>query len=136
MSALLANKTFNVTIVSRKESIATFPYGVDVKKVDLSSQQDLVEAFKDQDAIICTLNDAAVSAQTGLIEAAVEAGVKRFIPSEWANIDLKASVPELEEGITRRLSIIELLDQKAKDAAVTGKVFHWTAVNCGVFFDW
>ncbi len=74
--------------------------------------------------------------QVQLIEAAVEAGVKRFIPSEWGSIDIPAPVPEMEEAMAGRWAVIDFLKQKAKEAEAEGKDFHWTAVNCGIFFDW
>ena len=136
VEALLTNKTFKVTILSRLESTATFPSGIEVKKVDFTSQHALVRALESQHAVICILNDLAGGVQFQLIEAAVEAGVKRFIPSEWGSSDIVASVPELENSFEERSKIIELLERKAKEATVAGKEFHWSAVNCGVFMDW
>ncbi|KAH8597272.1 hypothetical protein B0O99DRAFT_540953 [Bisporella sp. PMI_857] len=136
VKALLANEAFNVSAISRPDSSATFPSGVEVRKADYTSHAALVEALKGQDAVICGLNDNAFGIQYNIIEAAIEAGVIRFIPSEWGSIDIKAPVPELEESVAERFKIIEFLDQKARDAKANGTVFHWTAVNNGVFFDW
>jgi hypothetical protein len=107
-----------------------------VKKVDFISHSALVEALTGQDALICTLNDDASGIQVQLIEAAVEAGVKRFIPNEWGGSEMIAPVPELEALMAAKRAIIDLLKQKAAEAAAAGKVFHWTGVDDGVFFDW
>jgi hypothetical protein len=97
LSALTASGLFNVSVLSRTESTATFSPGIIVKKVDFTSHSALVSALKGQDALICTLNDGAAALQAPLIEAAVEAGVRRFIPSEWGGSDVHSSVPEVEQ---------------------------------------
>ncbi|KAH8588342.1 hypothetical protein B0O99DRAFT_639549 [Bisporella sp. PMI_857] len=136
VEALLANGAFNVSALSRSDSSAKFPSGVEVKKADYTSHNSLVEALKGQDAVICSLNDKILSIQYKIIEAAIEAGVIRFIPSEWGQIDVKPPVPELEEDFQERLKIIDFLDQKALNTKNKERVFHWTAVNNGIFFDW
>jgi hypothetical protein len=46
-------------------------------------EAELVHAFKGQDAVISVVGLAAVRQQKLFIDAAVKAGVKRFIPSEF-----------------------------------------------------
>lgn len=107
-----------------------------MKKADLSSHASLVEALKDQDAFICTLNDFALGVQEQLIDAAFEAGVKRFISNEWGVNEMDSHVTELQEALNGRRSIIELLKYKSAEATKAGNEFHWTGVNNGLFFDW
>ncbi|KFY98418.1 hypothetical protein V498_01485 [Pseudogymnoascus sp. VKM F-4517 (FW-2822)] len=136
INALLASGLFNVSVLSRAESTAVFPPTVNVKKADHSSHKDLVEALKGQDALICTLSDEAGGVQVQLIDAAIEAGVKRFLPSEWGNCHIKAPVPESEPVVEGKNAIIEVLKEKTTEAQAKGQEFHWTGVNVGLFFDW
>lgn len=50
------------------------------------SKQELISLLKDVDVVLCFFSptsDLEGKAQMRLIDAAVEAGVKRYIPSEW-----------------------------------------------------
>ncbi|KAM0145526.1 hypothetical protein ACHAPG_011579 [Botrytis cinerea] len=118
----------NLTAVIRETSKATFPSGVQVAKSDFSLKS-LTGIFVDKDAVISILPIAALADQGMLIEAAIAAGVKRFIPSEYGsdstNPDMIAAVP-LFEGKKRHL---ELLASKED-------VISWTALITGPFFDW
>ncbi|KAL5627793.1 hypothetical protein BROUX41_002541 [Berkeleyomyces rouxiae] len=123
---------FNVTAISRPESTSTFPEGVSVKKVDLSSEAALTDAFKGQDAVISLIATREISKQNVIADAAAAAGVKRYIPSEFgvnsgqvAGTHLQAAVGSKAEHIT----YITALAQKTPG-------FTWTGVTCGSFFDW
>ena len=79
LQALFANG-FDVTVATRLESQAVFPKHVLVVRVDYSSRQALVDAFSGQDAVVLTVGVRTITSQYKFIDAAVAAGVKRFIP--------------------------------------------------------
>ncbi|CAN8096347.1 unnamed protein product [Discula destructiva] len=131
----LQEKGFEVTAISREGYAATFPGRVAVKKADLSSVESLTLAFAGQDAVISAISTVAVivpGAQDPLIDAAVAAGVKRFLPSEY--------------GLNTRILEGEILGDwlKSKTAAVNYLIkkaeanpgFTWTGVATCLFFDW
>jgi putative NADH-flavin reductase len=76
---------FNVTAVARSSSTYEGPEALNVVKVDFNNHADLVQAMKGQDALILTISASPELAPTSikLIDAAVEAGVKLIIPSEF-----------------------------------------------------
>jgi hypothetical protein len=74
----------NVTVLSRPDSKSTFPASVKVVHTDYS-KDDLVSKLKGQDAFLSFLGNAAFGAQTTIVDAAAEAGIKRFIPSEFGH---------------------------------------------------
>ncbi|KAJ4168134.1 hypothetical protein NW754_011948 [Fusarium falciforme] len=76
---------FEVTVVTRQESKATFPSSVVIKRVDISSVESVTEAVKGQDAIVSTIATEATTAQQVFIDAAIAAHVRRFIPSEFGS---------------------------------------------------
>lgn len=86
--------------------------------------------------VICTLNDANPELQPQIIEAAFEAGVNRFMQNEWASHDMNVPGTPMEEAKAGKHAVVELLNQKVKDAKEAGKEFHWTGINCGIFIDW
>jgi hypothetical protein len=69
----------------RNSSTSTFPVGVKVIKADFSSVASLTEALEGQDALVSTVANAALEGQNLLVDAAVAAGVSRFLPSEFGS---------------------------------------------------
>lgn len=139
LKALIEEASFNVTILSRASSSATFPNGIPVKKVsDDFTVAELTEAFKGQDAVVSAISTLPVITGDGndglafrLIDAAVSAGIKRFIPSEYGanNLDPRArsTVPVYD----RKGAMLEYLIEKAKQSSLT-----WTSISCGSWLDW
>lgn len=82
------------------------------------------------------MNDAAAGLQAQIIEAAFEAGVKRFIPSEWGSHEMTIPGTLLEDVKAQKHAVVELLNSKVKEAKSAGNEFHWTGLNNGTFFDW
>ncbi|KAK9241995.1 hypothetical protein V1506DRAFT_548917 [Lipomyces tetrasporus] len=76
---------FDVTVLSRQDSNKTFDTRAKVAKVDYESLDSLKNAFSGQDVVVSTLGVGAVPRDTHLrlVDAAVAAGVKRYIPSEY-----------------------------------------------------
>ncbi|KAF2810515.1 isoflavone reductase [Mytilinidion resinicola] len=119
----------NVTVLSRKESTSTFPSEVKVIKVDYTDASALASALKGQDAVISVLATAAGAVQPKIIDAAIAAGVKRFIPTEFgsdtASADVRAIVPAFEG----KKAVVDYLKNREKEIS-------WTALVTGPFFDW
>lgn len=83
LSALQAKNQFQITAISRQQSKATFPSGIDVARVDYNEPESLVAALKGQDALIITMSVFAHDAQEKLIRAAAKAGVPWILPNEF-----------------------------------------------------
>jgi uncharacterized protein YbjT (DUF2867 family) len=79
LKALIASD-LEVTVLTRKESSARFPEQVKVVRVDFTDHRSTVEALQGEDAVFSTVGVKAINSQYEIIDAAVEAGVKRFIP--------------------------------------------------------
>jgi nucleoside-diphosphate-sugar epimerase len=140
LSALLADPSFTVTILSRASSSATFPAGTPVIKVsDAFTISELTSAFKNQDAVIIALTTSSVTkdGKDGLafrlIDAAVAAGVKRFIPSEFGANNLDPRARNVVPVYDIKGAMLEHLIAQAK--ASNGKL-TWTSICCGSWLDW
>ncbi|RYP93259.1 hypothetical protein DL770_000634 [Monosporascus sp. CRB-9-2] len=123
---------YKVTVFAREDSTSTFPSEVPVRKVDYGSVESLKPALKGQDAVVSTLATIAVGSQNPLIDAAVEAGVKRFIPSEFGintRIVEGTAIGQLLQG---KIKTVDYLEEKSK----ANPGFTWTGVSSGLFFDW
>ncbi|KAL6408677.1 hypothetical protein AUP68_07621 [Ilyonectria robusta] len=131
IKALAANGTFNISVLSRPDSKSTFPSGV--KKVTSDfTKSSLVESFKGQDAVVDLIAQGSLDERKRFVDAAAEAGVKRYIPGEFSgNMENKANVsvfPLFADRVAAREYV------KAKAAAVPG--FTFTMISNGPFYDW
>lgn len=126
---MVADGNFNITVISRKDSSAAFPSGITVYKSDFS-EGDLQAAFKGQDAVISALGATGLGDQKKLVDAAISAGVERFLPSEFSASSQDAAVLQLLPLFGQKAELIEYL--KSKQSAE----FSWTGVACSLLFDW
>ncbi|OIW24599.1 putative oxidoreductase CipA-like protein [Coniochaeta ligniaria NRRL 30616] len=128
----LLQNNFDVTVLTREDSKATFPDSVKVQRVDYSSKESLVSALQGQDAVVSALTHLSIATSEALlIDAAVEAGVKRFIPSEFAS---DATNPKAASFplYTPKIASIKRLEAAAK----TNPNFTYTSVITGPLLGW
>lgn len=129
----LLSSNFTVTALTRADSKLIFPAGVHIAKVDYGDHSSLVSALKGQDAVVSAIATPALLEQKVVIEAAVQAGVKRFIPSEFGINTTKLQVGSgVEKILAGKLEVQKLLSEKVKSS----KEFSWTGVSTSLFFDW
>ncbi|KAL2167125.1 hypothetical protein VTG60DRAFT_1679 [Thermothelomyces hinnuleus] len=124
---------FQVTAIAREASTSTYPEGVEVRKTDLASVESLTRAFAGQDVVVLTIPHSQSDNQIPYIDAAVAAGVKRFIPAEWGFNTrpgkLSEPVATILESKTRA---VDYLIEKAKEHPE----LTWTGIATGPFLDW
>lgn len=129
LPALAAAKTFEITVLTRSSSNHSFPSDVNVVQTTYS-ESELVDIFRGQDAVISTVGATGFSEQQGYIDAAIKAGVKRFIPSELSTNTLSSAVRELVPVFEQKKVILDYLKEKE----TTG--LTWTALGTGPVLDW
>lgn len=128
----LVKAGFVVTVLSRSAS-TTPPAGVkEVKGVDYQSVDSLKAALVGQDAVVSTLGSLAIGDQKPLVDAAVAAGIKRFVPSEFG-VNTRKAGGALGSLLGGKVAIADYLAEKAK---ASGGAFTWTGISNGLFFDW
>ncbi|KAF5232140.1 hypothetical protein FANTH_13137 [Fusarium anthophilum] len=85
---ILARGSYGVVILSRGAQGADLPKGVAWRQVDYDDKSALVDAMNGIDTVLSFLamldQNEALELHKKLIDAAIEAGVRRFAPSEWA----------------------------------------------------
>ncbi|KAL7919898.1 NAD(P)-binding protein [Trichoderma austrokoningii] len=129
LEGLVADGSFNITIISRKDSSATFPSGLTVYTSDFS-EGDLEAAFKGQDVVISALGADGFGEQKKLVDAAINAGVERFLPSEFSASSQDAAVLKLLPLFGQKAELIEYLRSKQSVH------FSWTGIASSLLFDW
>lgn len=90
MLRIAALKKYDITFIGRKEpsEYKNVPEGIPIVQIDLKDHKSLVNALTGADAVVVFTQfnpggDLDI-VQIALINAAIEAGVKLFVPSEWA----------------------------------------------------
>ena len=101
-----------------------------VKVGNAFAHDDLVEALRNQDVVISTVGLSAQAQQYKLIDAAVDAGIKRFNPSEWGMDNADINNLELCPVFKGKGETTKYL--KSKESAT----FSWTAVATSIWLDW
>ena len=91
---------------------------------------DLVTAFQKQDAVVMTIGTLQAEQSYRFIDAAIQAGVKRFIPSEFGPNNRNKNTQEMIPVSGLKAQIVEYL--KTKEAPE----FSWTAICTGSFITW
>jgi uncharacterized protein YbjT (DUF2867 family) len=127
---LVDSNKFNLTVLTRADSKSTFPKGVEVVKVDYDSLDSLTAALQGQEAVVSTIGSLATLSQSLLIDAAVAAGVKRFLPSDFGS---NLVIPSVRKLPVFRTKVI--IEDKLIALANEGKI-SYTFVYNSIFLDW
>ncbi|KAL9095178.1 MAG: hypothetical protein Q9165_002434 [Trypethelium subeluteriae] len=126
----LQNVGFEVAVLTRISSSSIFPQNVVVHRTDYG-EESLIEAFRGFDAVVSAVATFSTNQQNTIIDAAVHAGVKRFLPSEYG---IDSSLPRFAETFSfetvKKQETVEYLKGKENTQ------MSWTALCVGAFFDW
>jgi nucleoside-diphosphate-sugar epimerase len=134
LKGLTSEPQFTVTVLAREssKSITSLPSKVKLVKIaDSYPYEDLVAAFKGQDAVVMALSGGQISEQFRFIDAAVEAGVKRYVPSEYGLNNMDPRAQGLNAVFNTKGKIRRYLMDKAESTSLT-----WTAIANGMWIDW
>ncbi|VTT77826.1 unnamed protein product [Fusarium fujikuroi] len=131
ITAALIKAGFDVTIITRNESKSTFPDGIPVIRTDYTLDA-LTQALHGQDAVACVVGPAGIPLQATMIDAALAAGVKRFIVDDYGWGPEFRSYPEFEAVRAQRTVGVD----RAKEHAGANPDFTWTSIATGNPIDW
>lgn len=129
LAALLDAKKFQVTIVTRDSSSASFAPGLNVVRTAYT-ETELAKAFAGHDAIISAVGANAFLEQKVFIDAAIKAGIKRFIPSEYSSNTRSEAVRQLVPVFEPKKVVLDYLKEKEPSGLT------WTGLATGILFDW
>ncbi|KAI1269537.1 NAD(P)-binding protein [Xylariaceae sp. FL1019] len=121
---------FEVTALTRQDSTNSLPNSVKVKAVDYDSVDSLSSALENQHALISTLGSLALSKQLKLVQAAINAKVNRFIPSEFGSDTSNPKTSKLPV-FADKVVVANTLAEAAEKGSIT-----YTIIRNGPFFDW
>jgi len=133
LEALLREpRIFEVTVLLRNNSTSSTPDGVHVVRLDYTDKPALIAAVRGHDVVLSVLGRAAQieNLEVTLLEAAVAAGVPRFIPSGFGGDVLHPTAVELQGVFAYKSGLLKLLKEKYRDQIT------YTDIITGVFLDW
>lgn len=127
-----------MTLLSRSEKTdEALPVNVRRVAVDYNDKESLVNVLKGQDAVVSTVSMEAIPDQKLIIDAAIQAGVRRFIPSDFGSLTTDPAASHLPHHINM-VKIQNYLQSKSGQIEYT--IFSIGAfteflVNSGLAFD-
>jgi uncharacterized protein YbjT (DUF2867 family) len=131
VSAFDADPHFDVSILSRRSSQSSFPSHIPVHHVsDNYDETELARILAGQDVVVCAIATQGILKQKTIIQAAVKAGVRHFVPSEFG-LDPRSeqALQVLPEFFGPKRQIVEYLKSKEDEG------LKWTAFVTGPFFE-
>lgn len=90
----------------------------------------LVGAFQGQDALVCAIPTVQIEEQRQIIDAAVAAEVKRFLPSEFGTDTSVEGLGEMASFFAAKQEVVAYLREKEAEG------LSWTALYTGPWIDW
>jgi nucleoside-diphosphate-sugar epimerase len=131
VSAFVGDSRFNLSILTRKSTTATFPEGVQVHHIsDDYPTSELEQIFKGQDAVVSCIATASAKLQETLIDVAVKTGVKRFIPSEFgSDVENEKAAALLPQYFAGKRATVQYLKSRENQGLT------WSSFVVGPFFE-
>jgi hypothetical protein len=93
-------------------------------------EAELLAAFRNQDALVINIPiSQTATTQLSIIAAAVKAGVKRIIPSDFAGCVPLDKTIELDSFTRDNFAVVEVLKLAEREGV------SWSALKCGLYID-
>lgn len=136
LDALVDAGSFEVTVLQRKSSQSKPKHSSKIRIVSVADDypfDGMKQCLQGQDAVIVAFRLKDLEQHYRIADAAVAAGVKRFIPADFGSCDSSSQ---------RAQELIPLFKKKSgmgdrlQELARSHSNFTWTSIVCGHFFDW
>ncbi|KAH7156641.1 hypothetical protein EDB81DRAFT_867640 [Dactylonectria macrodidyma] len=125
LHALVARNKHEIRLLSRKDAPnGELPSGVTWVKTTYEDVAELANILDGVETVLSFMDNSAAATQRNLIDAAVQAGVRRFAPSEWATFGF-AYMPWYSYKQEAREYLAEINKEK--------KVLEYTFFQPGLF---
>jgi hypothetical protein len=119
---------YQVTILTRDTTrLVDLPLVIRTQRVDYDSDFMLTRALHGPDALVSTVAMSAISNQPRLIDAAIAAGVKYFIPAEHT-VNSRDAAAQAQPMMASVVAIQKYLATKEDQIS-------WFVINCGALLE-
>ncbi|KAL0930586.1 isoflavone reductase family protein (NmrA-like family protein) [Colletotrichum truncatum] len=132
LAALEAQSDLTITLLQRSSSKTKLPSHLKTITIaDTYPTNELVPAFTGQDVIVNCMTSLSVADQFRMIDAAITAGVKRYVPSEYGLNNMRPDAQALNAVFHDKGKVQEYLRSKADQG-----VLEWMSISCGMWLKW
>ncbi|CAG9939906.1 unnamed protein product [Clonostachys rosea f. rosea IK726] len=127
---LVKSGLFEVTVITRGGKGGQIPAAVKIITVDYESVDNLAEALRGFNAVVSVVAGHLSDLQLRLLDAAIIAGVKRFIPSEFGS---DTRLPKVKESplTSGKIKVAASIQEK-----VSKGLIEYTSILGGPWIDW
>ncbi|KAI0538610.1 NmrA-like family protein [Xylaria digitata] len=137
ITSALTDAGFTVTAVTRTSSASAFPPELPVVRVDDYADVEAVAAgLAGHDAVVCAVGPGAIGAARAMVDAAAQAGVKRYIINDFGWGLNPRSLPEFKHIGDSRKVAWDLAEEYAQRDKGKENGFTWTGITIGNPIDW
>jgi nucleoside-diphosphate-sugar epimerase len=128
--ALLAEPTLSVSVLKRESSKAELPAHIPSHTVpDSYPTEALVAAFRGHDVIVNCMTSLSVADQYRLIDAAITAGVRRYVASEYGLNNMRPDAQALNSVFRDKGMVQAYLRSRDRE-------IEWMSISCGMWVKW
>ena len=131
---VLVSKGFDVTVITRETSKSTATAQEAQNNVSFKSSdytlESLTNVFKGQDAVVSTIATEDVAVQKVIVDAAVAAGVKRILPTQFGGDTSRDDLAEVAPFLQPKKDVVDYI--KSLDSST----LSWTALCTSGWYDW
>ncbi|KAK7429842.1 hypothetical protein QQZ08_003687 [Neonectria magnoliae] len=127
---IVAAGDFQVTVVARNPSSKRLPPDVKIVSVDYESLESIRGALQGFDAVVNALPGHLEEIQLRVLDAAIAAGVGRYIPSEFGSDHRQPAAQRIPLSATKIK-----VDNAVQKAAAEGRI-EYTSLLGGPWLEW
>ncbi|KAI0403536.1 NmrA-like family protein [Xylaria palmicola] len=132
LEAIVKDASFNLTILQRQSSKSRIPGHLKTVTItDSYPTEELITVFKGQDVVINCMTTFSVKDQFRMVDAAIVAGVRRYLPSEYGLNNMRPDAQALSSVFAEKGQVQAYLRAKADE----GKI-EWMSISCGMWIKW
>ncbi|KAL7907498.1 hypothetical protein GGI35DRAFT_470697 [Trichoderma velutinum] len=132
LAALEKEPSFTITVIQRASSKAKMPAHFKTITVpDSYPTDELIPAFQGQHVVINCMTSLSVADQFRIIDAAIAAGIRRYVPSEYGLNNMRHDAQALNLVFHDKGKIQEYLRAKSQAG-----VIEWMSISCGMWIRW
>ncbi|KAI8627076.1 NmrA-like family protein [Xylariaceae sp. FL1651] len=132
LDAFQKDTSFNLTLLQRTSSKSRLPSHLKVITIaDSYPLEELTAAFKGQDVIVNCMTSLSSLEQFRMVDAAIAAGVQRYVPSEYGLNLSRPDAQALNSVFGGKGKIQQYLRAKADDGLI-----EWMSISCGMWLKW
>ncbi|KAJ2997655.1 hypothetical protein NUW58_g586 [Xylaria curta] len=132
LEAFERDSGFNLTLLQRASSKSRLPSHLKVITIaDSYPMEELTAAFKGQDVVVNCMTTLSVGDQFRMVDAAIAAGVQRYVPSEYGLNNMNPAAQSLNSVFEEKGKVQAYLRAKAEQGQI-----EWMSITCGIWLKW